>query len=275
MTSLLWKIGMSFAIDAEWIATPKNRYRWRYLVKKYLLIALPFLFWDKKTHAYAVTVWDRKIRIPTIEHIAFLQGICTDHAYLRHYIPQDATVIDIGAHIGEFALVSKQYLRAKQVFSFEPIRKTYDLLQLNTPFAAYHAAVGTEKEQDMYIGKNTVAASAFRASKQDILECSPCVSVDAIPEIAVLANIDLFKIDVEGMEYDVLLASKETLKKSSYILIELSLHRPATQQAMETIALLQDIVPGIQLIRVGTIFAQKKTSQQVAFDALFYNSKPL
>ena len=272
MNSTLRKISLSLQVDITWIRTKGIPYKWRYLAKKYLFLIFPYLFWDKTSHTYALSLFGKKVYIPNKEHIAFLQGTYTDHAYLKKYIQPNAIVIDVGAHVGEFALVCATILHAKEVFSFEPVKRSYDLLEQNTPFRAYYGAIGTEKIQKIYVAENTVASSGFSNTKKEETELTPCISPDHISEIVSLDHIDLFKIDVEGMEYDVLMASKETLRKSLYIIVELSLHREATNKAVQTIELLHEIIPHVELIHIGSIFTKHHQTRQIAVDMLFYNS---
>ena len=41
--------------------------------------------------------------------------------YLKRWIAPGATVVDIGANVGQFRLFSLEYLRAARVLSFEPV----------------------------------------------------------------------------------------------------------------------------------------------------------
>lgn len=269
MPSIVQKILLSLAIDIQWLTTPGIPYKLRYLWKKYLFLCFSFAFWDAKSHSYRLSLFGQTMHIPNREHIAFLQGTFTDHAYLQTYIAPGATIIDIGAHVGEFALVCSTCLAAKDIFSFEPVKYPYELLSLNTRFHTFHAAVGNGNEVTMYIPQNTLTSSIFKTSQNDTVEVLSCISPDTLPEIASLPHIDLFKIDVEGMEYDVISASKETIRKSSHILVELSLNRPCTKSALDTIALLKEFIPDIQLLHVGTVFTIH--TNQVAVDMLFSN----
>ncbi|OGY31140.1 MAG: hypothetical protein A3C02_00950 [Candidatus Andersenbacteria bacterium RIFCSPHIGHO2_02_FULL_45_11] len=270
MYSLLEKIYLSFVIDVHWLRTPRIPDRWKYLLQKYFFLLFPYLYWNKEHNAYKLKLLNRIVYIPTIEHITFLQGTYIDHAYLKQYIKPNAVVIDVGAHAGEFALVCTTLLNAQEIYSFEPLKKIYELLRLNTPYAAYHAAVGTAEHQTLYIPKNTVASSIFQTSPEDTPEESHSISLDGMPQITRLPHIDLLKIDVEGMEYDVLMASKTAIKKSSYICIEVSMHRPSTKSALDTLALIKECVPNIQIVHIGTIFPFK-TGRQVAVDILLHN----
>ena len=268
------KARLSLHLDLSWIRIPENRYTWQYIIKKYVFIVLSPLFWDRASTSYSIRLLGRRAYIPTVEHVAFLQGTYIDHAYLATYIGTNPTIIDIGAHTGEFAIVCETILDPKTIFSFEPIEQSYTLLKHNKRDHIYHFGIGTKQHQMMYIGKNTVTASGIMDSPEDRTEVVSCKKLDDIQEIRSLERIELLKIDVEGMEYDVIQASKTTIQKSEYILIEISFGRESKATTFQTIELLRSYVPRLRLVHIGNVFYNRDHTTQVAVDMLFHNPDP-
>jgi FkbM family methyltransferase len=258
----------SITLDVNWIFKYTLKYKWSFIFKKYLFILLPRMFWDHNSQSYKITLCGRYIHMETILDIGFIQSTLLDYTYLVSRIPLDATVIDIGAHIGEFALFAESFLHPKTIYSFEPVLASFALLQKNIPAAhAFHAAICTTPSVTMHIPNHTCMSSGVVSSKSGHKEISPGLFLDSIPEIQNEKYIDLIKIDVEGMEYDVLLASSETLKKTRYIMLEISIDRTATKSALHTITHLTSTIPSLSLIHIGTVFGDTLRTDSV--DLLF------
>lgn len=187
-------------------------------------------------------------------NIGIIHSTFIYNSYLRHFLPKNPLVVDIGAHTGEFALFSDILLKARRVLSFEPVTASYKLLSRNKQTDVYHTAIGLTSKKTMYIPTETAMASGIHQQGTVIQEETPCIPLDAVLEIKNLPTIDLLKVDVEGMEYEVLQASSESIKKSRYILTELSIERSATNGALETLEYVLSIAPSLKLIHIGQIF---------------------
>ncbi|OGY31141.1 MAG: hypothetical protein A3C02_00945 [Candidatus Andersenbacteria bacterium RIFCSPHIGHO2_02_FULL_45_11] len=255
----------SFALDWAWVHTPAIPKKYVFLIKKYLfLIAYP-LFWDTQTHSYRIHLWNRDVHLENREHIGIIQSTFVNNAYLKQTVPPHGTIIDIGAHTGEFALFSDVYLEAGRIYSFEPVGRSYELLTHNKKDHTYHLAIGTKENIIMYIPQQTAMASAVPTGQDHHHETVACARLDEHPEIDTTSHIDLLKIDVEGMEYDVLMASIKTLQKTQTLLVEISIDRPATKPPMETVASIHAIVPTFELSHIGQIFGDFTWTDSVDF----------
>ncbi|HSX24616.1 MAG TPA: FkbM family methyltransferase [Candidatus Andersenbacteria bacterium] len=199
-----------------------------------------------------------------------IQSTLLDYDYLVPLINKHGIIIDAGAHIGEFAFTAEFILKAKKVYSFEPIKESFQRLQKNSKYQTFHAAISASDTQKMYIPFYNIMSSGERNSVSDREETVPSIQLDAMPELLEQRCIDLFKIDVEGMEYDVLDTSKEILKKCRYIMMEVSINRPMTRPSLITIRLLMDILPNVELIHIGKVFGNAKRAD--AADLLFKNN---
>lgn len=260
----------SLKLDAHWISTPGIPGKWAFLLKKYELLLFPFLF-KTQENVYAINLWGRKLLLPSYSHIGLLQSNFPDHMALREYVSKNPIVVDVGAHVGEFAMFAEIVLNAKQIYSFEPVKKSFELLSHNTSNTNYNVAIGNSSSLELFVPEQTGMSSQSKTTEPYYKERVSCTSLDAIQAIQSIHTIDLLKIDVEGMEYDVISASPKTIKKSSYITIEAALQRPGTKNAVDTIELLKEICPSIQLIHIGHIHRYSDTGIQAAVDFIFHN----
>jgi FkbM family methyltransferase len=147
----------------------------------------------------------------------------TTALFLR-LLPECRTVVDVGANIGWYTLLSAP--RALNVWAFEPERTNFELLQRSlrangyTNVSAKQVAVS---DHDGTIDLWLSGASAGRHSTVRRVGVSkvevPCRSLDSMfPD----ENIGLLKIDVEGGEPQVLggAAHAITERRLKYILME-------------------------------------------------------
>lgn len=151
-----------------------------------------------------------KIRVNSTDLMAFT------HVWLLHEyrkpgfeIGDTDTVIDIGAHIGLFALFSSQYCKNGKIYCFEPVKENFDLLESNLEInnirnvIAINAAISTssgvvtiylnedESGHSMYVpGTNQIQAKSF--SLQDVFNSNR------------LEKCNFLKIDCEGEEYKII-----------------------------------------------------------------------
>lgn len=148
-----------------------------------------------------------------------------DYSRISSFIPtKDSQVIDVGANIGDWAVVIGKYHKAN-VVAIEPIETAFDHLTKNIKINSIesrvvpiNAALG-EKSGMIALKIDT---STCYASTPDIHngndtmllnECFPVITMDSLISRLGLKSVDLVKIDVEGSEYGVLKGSCQTLTK--------------------------------------------------------------
>jgi FkbM family methyltransferase len=131
-------------------------------------------------------------------------------------------IIDIGSNIGWMALYMDSVISYKKRFSLvEPVPQNYIYLKNNTkPLKKSIYNIGlSDSETSLSIGtpntkrNDTGLYSKFHNSN---LVTIPCKKFDDV--FFDEKNIDLIKIDVEGMELDVLYSAKKSLIKFNPIL---------------------------------------------------------
>jgi FkbM family methyltransferase len=154
-----------------------------------------------------------------------------EKALLRSLAGEDiGTIFDVGANVGDWSNDCARIFAKASIHSFEPVATTYEVLATNTaaqsrikchPFGLSNSE-GTA--EFTYYGPENSFLSTMVAPIHDHLKSSR-VSIslrrgdDMVRELGV-QRIDLLKIDVEGMEYEVLEGLGEALAGGQIGLIQ-------------------------------------------------------
>ena len=139
----------------------------------------------------------------------------SDLAMLLSFVRQGDCVLDVGAHIGTFTVPLARAVGANgRVFAFEPVADHFELLSHNvvnngltgvvTPVRAA-VANGASPLYVMRVAGNS-GATSFGSTEGDPVGDMPIVSLDSWWDSgeARPSSVEVLKIDVEGMEYEVL-----------------------------------------------------------------------
>jgi FkbM family methyltransferase len=129
------------------------------------------------------------------------------------------TVIDIGAHIGIFAVVLCERFPASRVWSYEPSPVSFGYLSANVRdngladrVHIFNQAV-SDRDGTMTLFEDRNASAANTAFPELIREGQRPIEVPTCGFARVVAEvgerIDLAKIDCEGGEYDILLDTED------------------------------------------------------------------
>jgi FkbM family methyltransferase len=142
---------------------------------------------------------------------------------VQEMIPPKAVVIDAGANIGNHTLFFAEICGAGRVYSFEPLRETFRILERNIALnrlinvTPVNAALG-EQPGRARLGAYTAAnigKSSFQAGGEGGYEMT---SIDTLG----LERLDFLKMDVEGGHVPALRGARETIVRCRpLILIEL------------------------------------------------------
>lgn len=154
-------------------------------------------------------------------------------AFIEKYISdsKDLTALDIGANIGNHSICFAK--KFKNVFAFEPNPITYELLKINSAYAAEYKNVvpfnfglsDMERRLPFDINPGNIGGSAVIEGNSRSPNGSIIIDVKALDQLDELkeVSIGLVKIDVEGHELQVLKGAKETiLREMPAILFEQS-----------------------------------------------------
>jgi FkbM family methyltransferase len=202
---------------------------------------------------------------------ALLQQMFAEDYYLKRWIRPGATVVDIGANVGQFRLFSFEYLRAERVLSFEPVQRTFEFLSKNFSEDVWRLAVGDDGDITLYVDDGlTGRTGQTPRAEADRVEMVRSRRLDDIEQVRRLPAIDLLKIDTEGAEMDVLRFGLQTLRKSKFLFIEASVDRPCSGNLNELCAFLNANAPEFKPVHVGHVFDDGERTGAV--DVLFENS---
>ena len=151
-----------------------------------------------------------KLRVNSTDLMAFT------HVWLLHEydrtgfeIRDTDIVIDIGAHIGLFALFSSQFCKNGKVYCFEPVKENFDLLELNLELNNIRNVVATNVAISTSIGVVTIYLNEDESGHSMYVTGSKQIQVKSLSLQDVfdsnkLEKCDFLKIDCEGEEYKII-----------------------------------------------------------------------
>lgn len=142
-----------------------------------------------------------------------IEEIWSEKQYIKNgfNIKPKSTVVDLGAHIGIFTAFASKLAYNGRVFSFEPNKENFYLLnenirlnKLNNVTSGRLGVLGKKQMRKLYIDSENCAGHSFykKTGKYEIIEC---VSLKDIFKSNNIRRCDFLKIDCEGAEYDILL----------------------------------------------------------------------
>ena len=203
---------------------------------------------------------------------------------LSNVIDSPDLIIDVGANIGQFSSSVANFFPKAEVHSFEPIPECYQILLKNTEklpnIKTYNFAVGSsDKNIEFFINADVQASSALKTSE---------LRLEIFPDKYEIATIEveqkcldtvyagrafgencLLKMDVQGLEIDVLKGAVNSLAGIRYILLEASVN-----PMYEGEVCLQDMITftenlGFKLRNIIQGSRSPTTKTFIEFDLLF------
>ncbi|PCI63724.1 MAG: methyltransferase [Kordiimonadales bacterium] len=150
------------------------------------------------------------------------QALLKGHLYekeelelLTPYVPENATILDIGANLGVHTIYYDKVLNAKKIIPFEPNPPAIKLLKINLKLNGCQVAdtsflgcgVGAKAATGFAIKNPTTYADGRTFIIEDGEGPINIITIDETIE----EPIDFVKIDVEGMELEVLDGMKKTI----------------------------------------------------------------
>ncbi len=204
---------------------------------------------------------------------------------LSHFIKDNSTVIDVGAHMGYFSKeFARLYNQNCRIYSFEPMQYNYSILErvcgkYSNVTLENLALADRESTETIYVpikesGKigPGLAHMGAEADQDFISESIQTVRFDDYVKQHDIQNISLIKIDVEGAEYVAFLGMLETLKRDKPVIYS-EIHEPFLQRmntsANELFALLRSIGYSASIYDAETGIRQPVDNYTVNADYLF------
>jgi FkbM family methyltransferase len=137
-------------------------------------------------------------------------------------------VVDMGAHIGAFAVRAARLAQGGQVYAYEASSKNFALLtenrKLNNLENLYieNSAVSNRcGTMPFYTPSDNRILGSLLQNTSSFVETVPAITFSDIIAKHAVTQIDFLKVDVEGAEFDILFADpEETLSKTRQIVME-------------------------------------------------------
>ena len=160
-------------------------------------------------------------------------------SFVLNNVKERDVFIDVGANIGYFSMLAARQ-RAKAIFSFEPVPKTYEMLAKNIAYNGFEGIVRTfnlalgSEEQTLEFTDSIGPKNHVRYYTDDNHSKKRTIKVRAttldkfVAGTEEIKQMDFIKIDVEGFDYNVLLGAKNCIARfEPTVLIEVQAHRLA------------------------------------------------
>ena len=156
---------------------------------------------------------DEKVLNESFDHDLFLKAVP------EYRIKPDHVIVDVGAHIGCFSLlVASKALKGK-IYSFEPSKETYELLEKNVEVndtaniialqSALAAKDGTTSlYHDIVTGNWGHTITKAVSGESEMVDCT---SFETFIKREGIGQIDFIKFNCEGAEYSILLNTSPVL----------------------------------------------------------------
>lgn len=142
---------------------------------------------------------------------------------LRDLVPRGLTYIDIGGNIGNHTVYFGKILGAKHIYTFEPqaevikiLQKNVELNNLSDSVTVFNCGIGSQ-DTKAEIGFNGNSVKNIGCTTLKEVE-SGTIEIRKLDSIVFQRKIDFIKIDVEGMEFEVLNGAEQIIRKDKPIL---------------------------------------------------------
>ena len=148
------------------------------VLKNWYVYPLVYFNLTKKSHVIFETKSGLKLKIRTgTTDIMVLTNVWLIQEYLDHEldIKDNDIVLDLGGHIGLFALFASQFCKKGKIFCFEPIKENYDILLENLELNAIKniipfnlAVYDDSKKVKIYLNEDDAGHGVFFPGSKSI-----------------------------------------------------------------------------------------------------------
>jgi FkbM family methyltransferase len=189
------------------------------------------------------------------------------------------TSLDIGANIGNHAIVIAQY--TKQLIAFEPVKFIFDALQQNLTLNKLNNAIALNfglsdeaSKRDIFIPKHgNLGCSSLDVSFEDAekQEIELVVGDDCLNQTFPNERIDFIKMDVEGHEASALRGLEKTLKQDQPLLL-IEYKSMTTITSFQQMHLFDELFKGYQFFSLSYTYNKKvhKRNLMGFFKRIYY-----
>ena len=270
-----WFIARSLALDIQFV---KNYKSWGlvdrllFLTKKYYIL-WKHIFTPYEFGVSTIRLRGHRLAYESVFGLAGYQSLLVRTSKMLQIgnVPLNV-VIDIGANVGLFSLLIQELNPKSRIFAFEPVPETFTILKSNlqdyTNTRMFNTGIGN------YKGTASISFNAHDSTTSSITDAGTIsinvLPLDAVIDIKKLDLIDLLKIDVESYELHVLQGATNTLARTRFLLIELTLHDNINYTASSLIKLLNSNSFDYQLVTIRA-WDHTEDGQLCTVDCLFEN----
>lgn len=190
--------------------------------------------------------------VPSLEHLHLLDGL------------KFKSIVDVGANVGQFYLLSRWLWPDAVIVSIEPLRQQFAMLaragRRDELHVRVESALGDRNSQgSLNVAEDSDSSSLLRASDSQLSSFpnSKVVNIQDV-EIVRFDSLDvelvrpaLLKLDVQGYELSALRGFGQRLNDVDAILVELSFRELYEGQSLggEVLSFLHDA--GFSVVRIG------------------------
>ncbi|MEI8205639.1 MAG: FkbM family methyltransferase [Kiritimatiellales bacterium] len=132
---------------------------------------------------------------------------------MRKYINSESVVIDAGTNIGNHTIFFSKICNAKKVHSFEPLKTVFNIFEKNLELndiknvTGHNVALGESAGFAAINGYNSISVGSTQF-EMDAAGAFKVITLDSLN----LTQVDFCKIDVEGMQLELLKGARKTLE---------------------------------------------------------------
>ncbi len=176
--------------------------------------------------------------------------------FFRQNLKQGDTVLDIGGHIGLFAVVTARLVGSEgKVYSFEPtpftrnvLMEVIDLNDCSSIVEIREEAVSSKSGTTVFFDTGDEISNANSLVKTERSKNEIPITLTSVDEFVKEKGIavDCLKIDVEGAELDVLVGARATFLEQRPV-ARLGLHPPFIVQNGQSLEQIWDILSEYKL----------------------------
>ncbi|MBC7225788.1 MAG: FkbM family methyltransferase [Thermoflexales bacterium] len=174
-----------------------------------------------------------RFRVRSLMDVWIVKETCLDRQYELYGTPiEDGwTVVDIGAGLGDFAILIARENPHSHIYAYEPFPDSYQLLEENIALnnvyniSSFQVAVGARNEKVRLFAKGEAVQHTIllEGHSDDSIPYTEVQGVTLNDAFAIngIERCDFLKMDCEGCEFDVLFGtSPTTLERISRICLE-------------------------------------------------------
>jgi FkbM family methyltransferase len=135
-----------------------------------------------------------------------------------------STFVDVGANMGLISRCARRASPGCKIVCFEPLKENAELCKLNNPGVVVETlGVGSkEGKTKLLVDGSGFMASSLKFGYHQAEREVGVVTLDAyFSKASDFGSIDLIKIDVEGMEAEVLRGGKKTIQRAKKVVVEI------------------------------------------------------